>query len=180
MEIRFNIQGSKAYWRDAVRMINRHAWTHDYCLGVKVIAVVAVVMTIGAEVFLSIKTEHVVDPGGLMVLVLAMAVLFWSPEISDWFELRKLKTMPSFGDTCAFTISDDGMRVQGEKRDSIFRWPAFSHVVQTSDGLLLFEGKVQKHWLPQKAFATPEDFQTALSIIQTHVAKLKRIRKDCP
>lgn len=74
----------------------------------------------------------------------------------------------------SFEFTDAGIRWTGADGRSVFSpWSIVPQVVQLPDGLVVcFERSY--YWVPQRAFASPEDYATASTIAETNAKQYQR------
>lgn len=72
-----------------------------------------------------------------------------------------------------FEASDDGMKCSTEHSNSSFRWNLVSKVRRYKDGFLIFPVPKIFHWIPNHAFASPDEVEAMSEIFKRNVKDYK-------
>lgn len=127
----------------------------------------------GVVSYMSIAEGLVPTPGVvtfLIILPVALAGLAMAPYCIDELLIRsRVKSSPYYGQPLSITISADGYRENSQLHEVQLQWAAFTRAVEFSDGVLLFQGKKQIHWLPTKALVAPATADVLARIVKAHV-----------
>jgi hypothetical protein len=86
---------------------------------------------------------------------------------------RQWKTSPAVRRQRTMIVDGDGLTTSDELSILHYRWRYFSRAWETPNTLVLVDEIRRGHVLPKRAFSTPADLQTAVSLIATHVPDSK-------
>lgn len=95
----------------------------------------------------------------VLAVLLGLSILYLS---QPWFQRRTLtnhyKQRPDREKLVQYRIDSDAIRVTTEGMSSSRnKWSVYQGIVRTSKGFLLYPNDVSFQWLPNHAFATPEE-----------------------
>jgi hypothetical protein len=72
------------------------------------------------------------------------------------------------------TLSNEGVRVESRKGQSLVYWSAIPRTIATKSRLFLFIGSVTALVLPRRAFGDQKSFETAMSAAKSYWAASKQ------
>lgn len=112
--------------------------------------------------------------GAFFLLIIAIVMVFamWYQAIQAKKEFEK---SPHKDARLVWNFGEEQIRVVTSISDSTFDWRNIVTAVQTKEGYLLFVGPRIFSWVPQRAFASQEDFETFEKLVKEKVTVIKKV-----
>jgi hypothetical protein len=148
---------------------------------VRLVLMAAVIgpMAAGAFVGALIALQFAYDLAPLLTGVGAVAgVLAGRPLVmlaSRWSVRRVESSRAREGQVIRFELRDDAILIASPTGETVQRWEGIHLVIDSPDALILVVG-IAAHFIPARAFPTPEDRQSALKWILEHLPPEARAR----
>jgi hypothetical protein len=112
--------------------------------------------------------------GAVLFLFFSFVFAFslWLPILRAKRNFGKL----SFKDECiVWKFDEEQVQITSPQAETRCAWSLFGKAIQCRDGyFLISEGRIGR-WLPRKAFASPEDFETFEKLVKEKVSVIKKV-----
>jgi hypothetical protein len=76
------------------------------------------------------------------------------------------------------SFSTEGMRIESEDAQGVFRWPLFYQIVETPKSFLFMQATRGATHIPQPCFSNSDDILIMRRLIRDNFAGKKRLRSD--
>ena len=112
---------------------------------------------------------------GYFLLVVG-AIGLAMPLLQRWMLTRAIRKDPEKDKWIEWHIDDQGARViVGDIERTSVTWPAYTQVLVTPEGFLLYRGTLRLSWLPFRAFASKTDRERVQALIEEHIGDVRQI-----
>jgi len=112
--------------------------------------------------------------GAVIILLFALGISF--PIGFPIFRVRKNFKKSSFKEErIVWNINEEQIVITSSKTESKFVWSLIIEAMQCKEGYFLISEGGLVRWLPQKAFASQEDFETFEKLVKEKVSVIKKV-----
>jgi hypothetical protein len=150
---------------------------------VRLVCLSAALGPMGAGAFIAAMIAIQLDPslafaplfvlGGVMIGAIAGRPLLML--VNRWSARRIESARAREGQIIQFELRDDALLIASATGETVQRWEGVHHLIDSPDAIILVVG-IAGHFIPARAFQTPEDRQSALEWILEHLPPEARAR----
>lgn len=105
----------------------------------------------------------------IMPAMLPGLFLLAIPTILEQLAKRNASRVPLLGSKIAWQLNKQGVLGKTPGREFTKSWQNFDDAILSKRGILLYANRAVSHWLPAAAFASEDDFQQAIQLVQNGV-----------
>ena len=140
--------------------------------------VVGGVLVGGPAIRLLVQEDWAVFAALLAFLATIFALVIGFQRLDRW-QMRRLMAARGLHDAnpVAFTISNEGLRMESEFSDTILKWPAVSEIVPLPLYWMIIVGR-NGYLIPRRSFSNSEDERAFASEIMRHLGPEAIERSD--
>lgn len=124
----------------------------------------------------SLKTSLVILGIFAVAAIVSAIAIFLTRKIELASTRRKFNKRPDAGDHIEWTFSDQEITTSSENTKSEMKWSAFHKVIVTPDGLVFMPCAEIFHFIPARAFASPEDIEIVTGLARQRIGDFKIVK----
>ncbi len=95
---------------------------------------------------------------GLVMLSLGLFLLFFRSRINEWFFRLRFRKSPLRDLEVEKEFTTEGVVTRTKLATEDLKWSAFSKLLETTKGVLLYTDPAVFHWVPKSCFDNEEDY----------------------